>query len=186
MSEIRPSRELIGKPIISMTNGVSIGKVVDILIDPGRVQVAALVTSKGGLLARGAGVEAIPANEVKVWGQDAVLVSQPDVIAGEDQLPEKQQWLSVVDQVKGRDVVSIDGTRIGQLNDIVLNTQGQLVAYDLAHVLVTGPVAQTKRIPAEATRSFGRDVLIVDIVQADEGQAPAPPPEDQPDAGGIV
>jgi uncharacterized protein YrrD len=177
MSDIRPSRELIGKPIISMTNGVSIGKVVDILIDPGTTQVAALVTSRGGLLARGVGIEAIPAQEVQVWGQDAVLVNRPDVITGEDQLPDRQHWLSVVDQIKGRDVVSIDGTRIGQLNDIVLNTQGQLVAYDLAHVLVTGPVAQSKRIPAEATRSFGRDVLIVDQVQADEAQAEEQPPE---------
>jgi uncharacterized protein YrrD len=177
MSDIRPSRDLIGKPIISMTNGVSIGKVVDILIDSGTAHVAALVTSKGGLLARGAGMEAIPAQDVQVWGQDAVLVSRPDVIIGEDQLPERQNWLSVVDQVKGRDVVSIDGTRIGQLNDIVLNTQGQLIAYDLAHVLVTGPVAQSKRIPAETTRSFGQDVLIVDKLQADEAPAEEPPPE---------
>jgi uncharacterized protein YrrD len=177
MSDIRPSRDLIGKPIISMTNGVSIGKVVDILFDPDAAHVAALVTSKGGLLARGAGMEAIPAQDVQVWGQDAVLVSRPDVVTGEDQLPERQHWLSVVEQVKGRDVVSIDGTRIGQLNDIVLNTQGELVAYDLAHVLVSGPVTQSKRIPAQTTRSFGRDVLIVDKLQADEAPAEELPPE---------
>jgi uncharacterized protein YrrD len=177
MSDVRSSRELIGKPIISITNGVIIGKVVDILIDPGTIQVAALVTSKGGLLTHRGEMEAIPAKEVQVWGQDAVLVSRPDVIAKQDELPDHGRWLSVADQVKSRDVISIDGTRIGQLNDIVLNTQGQLVAYDLAQVFVKGPVAESRRISAELTQSFGRDVLLVDRIQTDEIQAEEQPEE---------
>ena len=177
MSDVRPSRALIGKPIISITNGVIIGKVVDVLIDPGTVQVAALVTSKGGLLMQRGQMEAIPAKEVQVWGQDAILVSRPDVIAKQDELPDHERWLSVVDRVKGRDVVSIDGTRIGQLNDIVLNTQGQLVAYDLAQVFVQGPLAETRSISAELTHSFGRDVLLVDIVQTDEIKTEEQPEE---------
>jgi uncharacterized protein YrrD len=175
MSEVRSSREFIGKPIISMTDGTSIGKVVDVMIDPSAAQVAAVVTSKGGLLTRGGQVQAIPAGEVKVWGRDAVLVNRPDVIAKKDELSGSQEWLSVADEVKGRDVVSIDGTRIGQLNDIVLDLQGQLVAYDLAQVLVPGPLAESRRLAAESTRSFGRDVLIVDRIQTDEIQAQEQP-----------
>jgi uncharacterized protein YrrD len=177
MSDVRPSRELIGKPIVSVTNGVIIGKVVDILIDPATVQVAALATSKGGLLTHRGEMEAIAAKDVQVWGQDAVLVSGPDVIARQDDLPDRQRWLSVADQVKGRDVVSIDGTRIGQLNDIVVNTQGQLVAYDLAQVFVKGPVAESRRIPAEVTQSFGRDVLLVARIEADEIRTEEQPEE---------
>lgn len=170
MSDVRPSRELIGKPIISMTNGLNIGKVVDVLVDPGTATIAGLVTSKGGLFTHRGEVEAIPADEVEVWGLDAVLVSRPDVIAKVDELPDSQHWLSVADRVKGRDIVSVDGTRIGQLNDVVLNTQGQLVGYDLAQVFVPGPVAESRRIPAEATRSFGKDVLIVGKIQTEETQ----------------
>jgi sporulation protein YlmC with PRC-barrel domain len=169
MSEVHASRQLVGKPIISMTNGVALAKVMDIMFDPHTGQVAAVVTSKGGgLLQRGPELEAIPAREVRVWGRDAVLVSSPDVIATQEELPDRQEWLSVSDQIKGRDVISIDGTRIGQLSDVVLDTQGQLVSYELAQVFVTGPVAQSRRIPAGATRSFGQDVLIVDRSQIEE------------------
>lgn len=65
---------------------------------------------------------------------------------------------------KGRDVISIDGTRIGDLDDVVVNTEGQLIAYDLydlAQVFIEDPMLASKRIPAEATRSFGQDVVIV-------------------------
>jgi uncharacterized protein YrrD len=169
MSEVHSSRQLIGKPIISMTNGVILAKVVDIMFDPDTGQVAAVATLKGGgLLQRGPELEAILAREVRVWGRDAVLVSGPDVIATEENLPERQKWLSVSDQIKGRDVVSVDGTRIGQLSDVVLDTQGQLVSYELAQVFIKGPVARSKRLPAEATRSFGQDVLIIDRSQIKE------------------
>lgn len=160
MSVIFLSQELNGKLIVSASNGQIIAKVVDVLIAPeDRPQVAALVTSKGTIFKQE--IEAIPSNEVLVWGQDVILVSGPDVIAKEDALPGSQEWLGVSDQVRGREVVSINGTRIGELNDVVLNTEGRLIAYDLAQVSVEGPIAESKRIPIEATQSFGQDVLIV-------------------------
>jgi uncharacterized protein YrrD len=169
MSIIYLSQELNGKPIVSASNGQIIAKVVDVLIAPeNRPQMAALATSKGTLLKRE--IEAIPSNEVLVWGQDVILVSGPDVIAKEDSLPGSQEWLSVSDQVKGRAVVSINGTRIGELNDVVLNTRGRLIAYDLSQVSVEGPISESKRIPIEATQSFGQDVLIVSFESSDQPQ----------------
>jgi hypothetical protein len=53
--------------------------------------------------------------------------------------------------------------RIGQLNDVVIDNQGRLIAYDLAQVYVEGPLAESKRIPVEATHSLGPDVLIIDM-----------------------
>jgi len=160
MSITSLTQELKDKTIVSITNGAIVGQVMDVLIDPDALQVAALVTSKGGLLKRGE-TEAIPADQVQVWGYDVILVSGPNVVVKEDQLPGLEKWLSASDRIKGYTVVSIDGTRIGELNDVTIDAQGQVVAYDLAQVFVEGPVAESKRIAAELTHSLGPDVLIV-------------------------
>jgi uncharacterized protein YrrD len=178
MSTVYLSQKLNGKSIISVTNGQAIGKVVDIMLDPAVPRVAALVTSKGGLLKFEREVEAIPGEEVQVWGQDVILVSRPDVIARLEELPGSDKWLHVSEHIKGRDVISSDGRRIGELNDVVLDREGRIIAYDLARVLIQGPVAQTKRIAARATRSLGQDVLIVDAQEMELIEQAEPLPEE--------
>jgi uncharacterized protein YrrD len=167
MSTTCLTQELQGKPIISVTNGAIIAKILDVLVDPDALRVAAAITSKGSALKRQREVEVIPADEVQVWGQDAVLVKGPDVIVKDSELPGRERWLSVSSQVKGHDVIGGDGTRVGQLNDVVIDVNGQFVAYDLAQPFVYGadPAQKMKQVPAETTSVLGQDVLIVDMAQ---------------------
>ena len=162
MSIVHLSRELHGRSVVSVTNGQIIAKVEDVLIDPAARRVAAVITSKGGLLKREQGIEVIPGEAVQVWGRDVILVKEVEVIVKKTELPGSEKWLVVSTQIKGHDVVGADGTRIGQLNDVVIDAGGQLVAYSLAKVLIAGPVAKSKRIAAKATRVLGGDVLIVE------------------------
>ncbi len=183
MSIMHLSRTLQGRSIISVTNGQIVAKAEDILIDPTTRQVAAVITSKGSLLKREPGVEVIPGDEVQVWGQDVILVKRPEVIVKKEELPGHEKWLTVSDQIKGHDVVGTDGTRIGQLNDIIIDAAGQLVGYSLARVFIEGPVAQSKRIAARATRALGGDVLIVEpaemveVTETTEPSETVEPPE---------
>jgi sporulation protein YlmC with PRC-barrel domain len=165
MSTTYLSHELHGESVVSLVDGRIIAKVADVLIDPEAHQAAALVTSKGNLLKRQ--IEAIPAEKVQVWGQDVVLVDDSDVVREMDGLPSNEGWLSVSEQIRGHDVVSSKGTRIGTLGDVVLDLKGQLIAYELDQVFVEGPLAESKRIPVETVHSLGHDVLIVDGIAAD-------------------
>jgi uncharacterized protein YrrD len=172
------TQELQGKPVISVTDGSIIAKVLDVLVDPDALRVAAAVTAKGGgLMKRGRELDVIPADEVQVWGQDVVLVKRPDVIVKNSELPGSEGWLSVSGQVKGRDVVGDDGTRVGQLNDVVIDVNGQFVGYDLAQPFVHGddPTQKMKQIPAEATSVLGQDVLILDMARV-KGALPVEEP----------
>ncbi len=174
MSTYNLAQKFYGNSIISISNGQIIAKVEDILIDPHALQVAALVTAKrgGGLLKREQEIDLILGDKVQVWGQDAVLVSDPDVIVKEGETPDSAKWLSVSEQLKGRDVISIDGQRIGKLNDVALDVKGTLVEYDLGQVFIEGPIAQSKRIAVETTHALGQDVLIVKTVEAVEAAEP--------------
>jgi len=170
MSTTCLTQELQGKPVISVTNGAIIAKVLDVLVDPGALCVAAAITSKGSALKRQREIEVIPADEVQVWGQDAILVKRSDVIVKDSELPGREKWLSVSGQIKGHDVIGGDGTRVGQLNDVVIDVNGQFVAYDLVQPFVYGddPAQKMKQIPSAATSVLGQDVLIVVMAQLKE------------------
>ena len=153
------SKMLIGNPVIGIKSGKMLTKIADIRVDPSSLKVTAAVTSKGTLPKRE--VELIPADQVQVWGTDAVLVKELDVIVKEEELGEHDDWLSVTDDVQGYEVVSEDGTRIGTLGDLVLNHQGEIMGYEMAEVAAEGRIAVSDWIDVKATRSLGPDVLIV-------------------------
>jgi len=153
------SQELVGNPVIVATNGVMIAKIQDLLIDPESLKVAAAITSKGTLLNRD--VEAMPADYVSVWGKDAILAKQTDVIVKLAELDGRDGWLSVSDDIRGYEVVAEDGTRIGTLGDLVLDREGRIMGYEMSEVAVEGRVAVADWIDVKATRSLGPDVLLV-------------------------
>jgi uncharacterized protein YrrD len=145
--------------IISISNGEIVGQISDVLIDAQTRAVSALLSTEGGLLSRTTKV--VPASEVHVWGEDVILVTGTDIFVNRDALPCHDQCLSVANQIKGREVVGQDGTRIGTLNDVLIDNRGCLVGYDLSKVDISGPIAKSKRIGVEATHALGPDVLVV-------------------------
>lgn len=163
-----PAQAIIGRPVVSVSDGRRLGSVADILLDPETLTVAAITTSKGTIFNRE--IEAIRAEQVKVWGQDVVLVEHPQVIQKGSELEGRDKWLSVSDQIRGRYVISVDGTRVGQIEDVVIDAQGKITGYRLNQVFIDGPLADSKRIPASATHSMGRDVLIINTLRGLSGK----------------
>ena len=159
------TRDMKGKSVVDIRYGQKIATVEDVMLDPGNLNPAALVTSKGSLLKRE--IKAIPASEVKVWGQDVILVSNPDVIRRQEELPDLENWLSVSDDINGHQVVGLDGMRIGQIDDLLISEKGDLTAFHLSQVSADSPVGETRMIPVEAVHSL-QDVLLVDLSQARE------------------
>jgi sporulation protein YlmC with PRC-barrel domain len=154
-----PLQNVLGNPVISITNGEMIAKVVDIRLDPQNLKAALVITSKGGLF-KGK-LEAIPAEKVDVWGRDALLVNQSDVLLDESDFDVNDSWLSGSDDIRGYDVINQDGTRIGKLADVVLDTQGKVRGYRMGEVFIEGKISETHWIDVEATHSLGSDVLIL-------------------------
>jgi len=153
------SRDLIGRLIVTVTRGEIVGKVKDVLIDPERWEVAALVLpskvfSKESLI--------IPRSVVHVFGQDVVLVKSNETMPRDDSLDHVASLIAVSGQMKGRQIATEKGVRVGTLNDVIVDEAGKVVAYDLTKVFVKGPIAESKEIPFHATRSVGPDLIIVD------------------------
>lgn len=168
MALIRLTHAMKGLPVIDMQEGRKIATFEDVMIDPETLKPAALITSKGSLLKHE--LKWIPGSNVKVWGKDAILVSGPDVIEDGEEFSGSKTWMSVRDEVKGRTVISMQGTRVAQIADMFMDESGKFVAYDLVQVHIQGPLAETRRLDIETTHSLGRDVLIVEIPEDGRGQ----------------
>lgn len=155
-----PTQHWSGDSVISLDEGKVIAKMSDVIIDPQTMKVAALVTSKGGLLGRE--VKYVLGTEVNVWGEDVILISRTAAAMDESEMEPSEGLLWVSEEIQGRDVITQDGTRIGRLADVLIETDGELVGYVLSDVYMDEfPFEEPKRIPVGATESFGRDVLIV-------------------------
>jgi uncharacterized protein YrrD len=162
--DAQSTQELIGKPVISITNGQNIATIVDFMIDPEKLSLSALVTSKGSILSRK--IEAIRYADIHVWGMHTVLVKDHDVILKEDELYDRDAWMSFLDDLKAREVVTIEGTRLGTIKDLLVDRRGKMLAYELSKVYKQGQAFEGKLILTEATQSLGKDILVVDLKKA--------------------
>ena len=159
--------EFRGKSIISTSDGQRIGRVEDVLIDPGNMKVEGIITSRGGFLRPD--VRAISATDVEVWGLDAVLVRNPEVILKREEITGLENCLSAGEHIQGRDVITLEGQRIGELRDLLVDTRGNLAGYEISRVpteiadLLDSSRRRSFLLPVESIHSFGKDVLIVDL-----------------------
>jgi uncharacterized protein YrrD len=153
------SRHIIGKPMVTVQHGEIIGRVKDVLIDPERYEIAALVLPRK-LLSRKTMV--LPRHQVHVFGADVILVKSDEVMVRDESLETVSSLVAVRKQLKGQAVVTEQGIRIGIVDDLYIDESGRAVSFALSKVLVKGPIAESKRIPLSYTRSLGPDVIIVD------------------------
>jgi uncharacterized protein YrrD len=77
------SRDLIGKPLVLIASGEIIGKVKDVLVDPDRFEIAALVLP-GKLFSKATMV--LPRNVVQVFGRDVILIKGNEAMPRDDSL----------------------------------------------------------------------------------------------------
>lgn len=152
-----PLSELKGKAILSIDTGEKLGQVDDILVDVAGLRVAAVIASLGTLLNKEKRV--LPATEVTTWGRDAVLVKDDTSFRSEDELGDREKWISVGNHIKGLSLVSTSGNRLGKVDDLMVDNDGRIVAYRISE----GIFGSNKRdISASTTKSIGTDAVIVD------------------------
>jgi uncharacterized protein YrrD len=158
----------IHRTIVNIDTGEKLGNVSDLLFNPFELEVAALTTSTGGILQRGS--LAILNQQVRVWGKDFILVEgQGESL--QDISPGSENWISLTNNIKGKQVISSNGVRLGQIEDVNIDPNGKIVDFRLSQIFVKGPLYESMRIPATVTHSLGKDALIIDIEEIHESNA---------------
>jgi sporulation protein YlmC with PRC-barrel domain len=170
---MRLGKDLFNKPIISITDGRLLGTVKDLYLNDQLYWLTGIHVGSEGLIKRKNFL--IPRDSVIVFGIDAVLVKNADVITEGKDLVESETWPRL-SKLKGRDVDTPGGTKVGTIGDIIIGEEGHITGFALAKVFVEGPIAEQGQIPREALIDTGNEdgVMTIDLPKVERLQQTVP------------
>ncbi len=152
--------DIIGLPVMTLDSGVTIAHVEDMLVDPSRRQVLAIVVQEKAFARP---MRAIPFGRIAANGVDALLVPNAKVTMEVDRDPVLRS-LDNAHRVQGATVMTDTGRIVGKVADMLIDDHtGEIKSYEL----VAGPDNENHSLPADAVVSLGRDVLYVTAAAVD-------------------
>ena len=169
---MRTCTDIIGKPIISVDNGINLGTAKDVYFDQRLERLAGIFLRSEGLLKRK--IHFVDAQNIVLLGHDAVLVNRSDVVQASESSDVYQEWIRR-ERVIGRTIKTSGGTLIGSIGDIYLSLSGEVRAVVLIRVQIESPVASVGLIARDAVLDPGGDdvSMIVDLAKAEQQSSEA-------------
>ncbi|MCE5209164.1 MAG: PRC-barrel domain-containing protein [Chloroflexi bacterium] len=146
------SKGFTNKLIISIADGKKLGEIKDLYLDLDMHQVVGVYIGSEGIIRRKE--KAILRSSVQVCGIDAWLVSNSDVVTTLEAIPDSAT-LTLVDNLRGREVQTEGGTRLGTVEDVLLDGELRVLGFELGKVYAQGPLAEKKAIVREGIKDIG-------------------------------
>jgi len=145
-------KEFAKKPIYRISDGKKLGDVKDLYLDEHADRVMAVFLGKEGLIKRKP--LAIPLSRITVTGVDCWLAAEDTEPLDAREIDDGERYTLAAD-LRGRELQTSGGTRIGTIGDVVLDEGFRVTAFALSKVHVEGPVAEAKAVPRESVAELG-------------------------------
>jgi sporulation protein YlmC with PRC-barrel domain len=160
------SKELSSKPVITISDGRRLGEVKDLYLDGDVRQSVGIYLGTEGLLKRKEMM--IPRESIQVSGVDVWLVSNGEAVISKDQLADSAGF-TLVSSLRGREIQTDGGTKLGVVEDVLLDNDLRVLGFSLSKVYAQGPIAEKKAIARDAITSLGSkdEPMLADLVQAE-------------------
>ncbi len=156
---MKTSSDVIGKPVITLDEGVRLGSVEDLLLDESQSRLLGFLV-KPGMLA-----EPLIVNfsDIEAFGPDALISRSPSDASHAATMPVNQQA-----NMQGKRVVTRDGRNLGTVRDLYFDEQsGEILGYELAHNTFAGLLPRRYVLPPSEGLTVGADVVLVQPEAAD-------------------
>jgi sporulation protein YlmC with PRC-barrel domain len=158
---------LKGKAVVSMVDGIQIGRVEDVLFDTAALKVAALVLTTSG------GRSILPFTAVRTLGADAVTVESATATQPAATQGDANNLLRALGDLTGLKVVNGEGAYLGDIRDITIDqASGALSEFEAHGGGMLGMGGTTITVLASAIRGIGPALVTVDM-PAPSGDAPS-------------
>jgi uncharacterized protein YrrD len=161
-------KDIMGNPVVTVSNGRSIGKVKDIYLAPDCQSVVGIYLGTEGLFSRQSFL--VQSEDIVTIGEDVVLVKHEEVIEEVESLSETESaWLRR-DELQGRRVDTPGGTKVGKVGDVMINRNGDVLGFSLSHVYVAGPIAENHAIAMHTVQDVGDEdgIMTIDLKRAEQ------------------
>ncbi len=174
----RAASDLIDKPIITYDTGRRLATCQDLLVDPERNQVLALLVDKGAILAS---PKAVPYGHIKAVGANAIVVPQANVIYATDKDKELKRTFDHR-TIRGMRVYGEGGDRLGTVDDMILDdTTGEILYYVVSGGALGDAMRGRRTIVPGEVLNMGRLVCYVPAATAARLEAAQDGPGAPPD-----
>ena len=151
---MKNSREIIGLPVIELSEGKALGRVSGLVVDPASGRIEAFQVGEKSLLKNK--MQLVPFSKVKSIGQDAITLNGQEAVFEQEQTPELVMLLDK--KLLGGRLVTADGTLIGTVEDFSFNTDTGA----LGNLFASSEKAHSRlKIEIAAVQNFGRDFIIL-------------------------
>jgi sporulation protein YlmC with PRC-barrel domain len=153
---VKSIQELLGMPLVTVQEGVRLGTVKAVAVNPAEGRIRYLEFD--GADSRADGV--VPWDSVHAVGADAITVSS--LAAVQESVPAEERDRVTTD-VGDRPVMTESGSRLGQITGLDVDaTTGQIERYHVATGGFLGRLTGRElTFPQAAVRAFGPDAVIV-------------------------
>ncbi len=164
---MRLGKSLIGNPVFGNVDGRKLGEVKDLYLDDDLTSVVGIYLGREGLLRPTP--RFVKRGDIALFGIDALLAESTVTIYERDEAPEPPGWLRL-DKLQGREVRTPGGTRIGRVEDVVLDEEARVTGFSLVNLSVRGPVAEADAFARSALVDVeGEDgVMTIDLAKAEQ------------------
>ena len=158
------TKDFHGRLLISLIDGANLGEVKDLCLNADITSVTGIYIGKEGVINRK--TLTLPINTVKLFGKDAWLIEGNDDSVQREDNP----TAPLAGSFKGREIQTAGGTKIGVIQDVVIDDKQQVVGFSLSKVFAQGPISESKLVQREAITSLssGDLPLIADLEVAEK------------------
>ena len=151
---MKKSVEILGLPIISITEGRELGMSKTLLIDAKNGVVAAITIEDDDWYR---GVKLIPYESVIAIGEDAVTITHSDNILNLEEAGDYERFLNENIRVIGTKAITKTGRIQGKVTEVFIGEGGKIVKVE-----ITTPEGSANEVDADQISIFGKQVTVVD------------------------
>jgi sporulation protein YlmC with PRC-barrel domain len=167
---MRSGKELMGKLVISLTDGRSLGVVKDLYLDENLQAVAGIYLGGEGFFSRRARL--IAHENVVIYGIDAILVKNADVVTDNEIFTAAADWIRL-EKLRGREIDTPGGTKVATVGDVLIDEEGRVLQFSLGRTYIEGPVASRGTIARDVMIDTGNKdgAMTIDLARAEKPAA---------------
>lgn len=154
---MKKSQEIIGLPIISISDGMEVGKVKSIIINADKGAIDYIVVDSGIQILS---ARVIPTDNVLGIGEYALTIENDGAINDISKIPAAIDLLQKNIQVRGTKVLTKKGRLIGEIGDIFIDENDCCKIIGLEYI---ADITQkrVRIIPRDSVITFGKNLVVV-------------------------
>ena len=154
---MKKTKEIIGLPIISISDGIEVGRVKTIIINAEKGAIDYVVVDSGIQILS---AKVIPTEYVLGIGEYALTIENEDAINDISKIPAAIDLLQKNIQVKGTKVLTKKGRLIGEIGDIFVDEEDNCNIIGLEYI---ADITQKsiRIIPRDSIITFGKNLVVV-------------------------